>query len=59
MSMGTGEAQKSPKGASLLVSTVLEDEKAKGKHISLNGISCCATGRGPSSPALGARAEPR
>lgn len=35
----------SPKGASLLVSAVPEDGKAKGKHISPNGISFCAPGR--------------
>lgn len=39
VSMGTEEAQKTPKGASLLVLAVLEDEKAKGKHISPSGTS--------------------
>ena len=48
----------SPKGAALLVLAFLEDEKAKGKHVSPKGTSFCARGRGPSGPALGARVEP-
>lgn len=58
VSLGTAETRMSPKGAALLVLAFLEDEKAKGKHVSPKGTSFCARGKGPSNPALGARVEP-